>query len=348
MQKPRVTRNEALRVFDLLCDAAWQGMGEEVLGTSRRLLHDTYEAFLIKGAMPLSWVEAPLLGAPHADLHVSYDYHEVCAGVRSVPLAGFCYQGLIEWLSKHGRPGVGVDYSIDLTETGIGAVGAYVIFRDGDGEAADLDGLCASMGCEDYASRCHQIAEAFSAGWKFWCVNPFPGRAGNPVRATGLLTEEYRRRFAENPSAVRESFARMGLSSPSDEFCVRVSKLATLPIQLELRIGIDEQGVLCDRTDVSFYLAQRHLSTAKQRALFAEGGAGRQALEWFEEWDIADARWQTMAQGGFSKAVRFTRDDGSTCRVALLCSPVCFMMPWEKDKPLAAKAYTKLEGFIIA
>ena len=54
MRKSRVTSSEALRVFDLLCDAAWLGMGKEVLGTSRRLLRDTYEAFLIKGTMPLS------------------------------------------------------------------------------------------------------------------------------------------------------------------------------------------------------------------------------------------------------------------------------------------------------
>ena len=103
--------------------------------------------------------------------------------------------------------------------------------------------------------------------------------------------------------------------------------------------------MLCDRVDVSLYLANRRsLNKDTQARLFGEGGPGRQLLEWFERWDIADERWHAVAEGGFAMAAPFVRDDGSSCRVALTCTPNCFMMPWEGTEPLAAKSYPKLEA----
>ena len=346
---PRVTPAEALRVFDMLYDGAWYFMGgQRVLGTTRQAMRRAYEACLIEGVAPLFWLEMPLAGAPHSDLHVSYDYRQVGADGRFALGDGFGYQGLVDWFAVEGKPGTGIDFTIDLDETevgAIGAVGAYVSFHDA--AAVDLAGFCASIGRADDAQRCRRLASTFPAGWRVWYASPFPGRAGNPVRAAGLATEALRRAFAQDSSLVREHFSRMGLHPLPDELCRRVSRLASLPLDLELRVGMDEWGALCDRFDVSFYLSQGHLDADERARMFGKGGAGTQALSWFEEWGIADGRWHDVVAGGFGKVAPFVRDDGQRWKVALRCSPTCFMMPWREGEPLAAKSYPKLVGQLM-
>ena len=336
-----------MRIFDMLYEGAWHLMGgREVLGDTGLSMRRAYEACLLEGTAPLFWLEMPLLGQPHSDLHVSYDFREVGAGMRFAAGSGFGYQGLFDWFSEHGRPGTGVDYTLDLDEGGVGAVGAYVSFHDAS--AVDFEGFCASVGRSDDARRCRRLAESFPPGWRVWYASPFPGRKGNPVRAAGLVGDELRRAFARDAALVREHFARIGLAPLPDELCLRVSALASLPLDLELRVGMDERGSMCDRFDVSFYLSQRHLYAADRARVFGEGGAGSEALGWFEEWGIADSRWHDVASGAYTKATPFTRDDGTTCRLALICSPTCFMMPWQDGRPLAAKAYPKLQGRLLA
>ena len=344
---PYISAAEAMRIFDMLYEGAWYLMGGQgVLGETRQPMRDAYEACLVEGTAPLFWLEMSLMGPSHSDLHVSYDFREVRADVRFASGDGFGYGGLFDWFASHGRPGTGIDYTLDLTERGVGSVGAYVSFHDAS--VVDYEGFCTSIGRPCDAERCRRLAEAFPPGWKVWYASPFPGREGNPVRAAGLASKQLRQAFAQDSTLVREHFARMGLGPLPDELCRRVSALATLPIDLELRVGMDEHGSMCDRFDVSFYFSQGHLRPEDRVRLFGKDGVGRQALGWFEEWGIADERWRAVADGGFSKVVPFTRDDGSSCRIALLCSPTCFMMPWEKGEPLAAKSYPKLKGLVIA
>ena len=377
-QAPFVSPAEAMRVYDMLYCGAWYLMGgQQVLGGTRQAMRSAYEACLVEGTAPLFWLEMPLMGRPHSDLHVSYDFREVGTGVRFAVGDGLGYRGLFDWFAAHGRPGTGIDYTLDLCEEGMGAVGAYVSFHDAS--VTDLEGFCASIGRAGDAGRCRSLVEAFPPGWRVWYASPFPGREGNPVRAAGLASEQLKQAFARDHTLVREHFAQMGLAPLPGELCHRVSALAALPISLELRVGMNEDGSMCDRFDVSFYLSQGHLYPADRARLFGEGdapshapasspsagsdelqpvdgrgtgadgacGVGWRALSWFEEWGISDARWHDLATGGFSKVAPFVRDDGTSCRVALLCSPTCFMMPWQAGEPLAAKAYPKLQGYLI-
>ena len=343
---PWVSPSEALCIFDMLYEGAWHFMGgRQLLGDTRATMRDAYERCLVEGTAPLFWLELPLLGRPHSDLHVSYDCREVSAGAQYATGDGFGYHGLLAWYAEHRKPGTGIDFTVDLTSAGIEAVGAYVSFHDA--RATDLEGFCASIGRASDVDRCRRLAGLFPRGWRVWYASPFPGRAGNPVRAAGLVSEELRQAFAHDGSLVREHFSSMGLQHVTDELCHRVSTLATLPIDLELRVGMDERGSMCERFDVSFYLSQRHFSSSERARVFGEGGAGRRALTWFEEWGIADGRWRTLAEGGFSLVAPFVRDDGTTARLALFNSPTCFMMPWKDGEPLAAKAYPKLVGRLL-
>ena len=343
---PWVSPSEALRVFDMLYEGAWYFMGgRRLLGDSHVAMRDAYERCLLVGTVPLFWLELPLLGCSHSDLHVSYDCREVSAGVRFAIGNGFGYQGLLAWYAEHRKPGTGIDFTVDLTDAGIEAVGAYVSFHDA--RTTDLEGFCASIGRASDANRCRRLIGRFPRGWRVWYASPFPGRAGNPVRAAGLVSEGLRHAFAHDSSLVREHFSSMGLSHVTDELCHRVSALATLPIDLELRMGMDERGSICERFDVSFYLSQRHFTSSDRARVFDDGGAGRKALMWFEEWGIADERWHALAEGGFSLAAPFARDGGTAAQLALFCSPTCFMMPWMDGEPLTAKAYPKLEGRLL-
>ena len=343
---PWISPSEALRVFDMLYEGAWYFMGgRQLLGDTRATMREAYERCLLAGTAPLFWLELPLLGRPHSDLHVSYDCREVGDEARYARGDGFGYQGLLAWYAEHRKPGTGIDFTVDLTHEGIEAVGAYVSFFDA--RVTDLEGFCASIGRPSDAARCRRLAGMFPQGWRVWYASPFPGRAGNPVRAAGLVSEELRHAFARDCSLVRDHFSGMGLPHVTDELCHRVSTLASLPIDLELRVGMDEQGSMCERFDVSFYLSQGHFSPSERACVFGEGGAGRRALTWFEDWGIADERWRALAEGGFSLVAPFVRDDGTTARLALFNSPTCFMMPWKDGEPLAAKAYPKLVGRLL-
>lgn len=345
-QVPYLSSAEAMRIFDMLYDGAWYLMGgREVLGSTRAAMRDAYEECLIDGTAPLFWLELPLVGQPHSDLHVSYDNREVRSGAHFAPGDGFGYQGFLDWFAGYDAPGTGIDFTLDLTPAGVENVGAYVSFHDAS--AADLEGFCASIGRACDAERCRRLADSFPQGWRVWYASPFPGRAGSPVRAAGLASEQLKRAFSHDRSLVREHFGSMGLSPVPDELCARVSALAALPIDLELRVAMDEQGSICPRFDVSFYLSQQQLMASDRARVFGARGAGWQALTWFEEWGIADERWHALADGGFSLVAPFARDDATTDRLALFCSPTCFMMPWQDGEPLGAKAYPKLVGRLL-
>lgn len=339
-----VTRQEALRIFDLLYRKAWRDMGgASTLGNTAVALRSAYEGSLIGGVAPHFWLEMPLLGEAHSDLHVSYDYEEMVPGARFAPGAGFGYQALFDWFCVHGTQHTGIDLTFDLVGDAVAAVGAYVSFHRA--RKVDFDGFCRALGCPDDSWRCRAMADAFPPGWQVWYVSPFQGRKGNPVRAAALATDKLQQRFAADPSVVREHLAHLGIASIPDELCRRVSELARLPLTLEWRVTMDAQGTMLDRCDVSFYLSNTYMSLTDVRSCFGTGGAGTSALGLFEQWGIADERWHDVVAGAFAKGGPFRRDDGSVCTLVGVCSPSCFMMPWRQGAPLPAKVYPKMEAF---
>lgn len=245
-----VTRQEALRIFDLLYRKAWRDMGgASTLGNTAVALRSAYEGSLIGGVAPHFWLEMPLLGEAHSDLHVSYDFDEMVPGARFAPGAGFGYQALFDWFCLHGTQHTGIDLTFDLVGDAVAAVGAYVSFHRA--RKVDFDGFCRALGCPHDSWRCRAMADAFLPGWQVWYVSPFQGRKGNPVRAAALATDKLQQRFAADPSVVHEHLAHLGIASIPDELCRRVSELARLPLTLEWRVTMDAQGTMLDRCDVS-------------------------------------------------------------------------------------------------
>lgn len=344
MHASGVTKQEAVRIFDLLYNRCWSGMGAaRVLGDSREALRTAYAGSLIAGLAPHFWLELPLLGEPHSDLHVSYDYTEVQGQARFDPGDGFGYQGLFDWFAREGRPHTGIDLTFDLGATDIRAAGAYVSFHDA--RKVDFAGFCTALGRPQDEPRCRAAAEAFPEGWRVWYASPFLGRAGIPVRAAALATNDLKARFAHRPALVREHLQHIGIATVPRELCELVAELAKLPVYLEWRITLDGQGAVRDRLDLSFYLSQTRMAGEEVRQCFSPNGAGTRALGLFEAVGGADSRWRDVVSGAFARIGPFTRDDGSAQRLVGVCSPSCFMQPWEQGRPLAAKAYPKLEAF---
>ena len=345
MHASDVTRHEALRIFDLLYGKAWNGMGgSRVLGGTREALRTAYEGCLIGGYAPHYWLEMPLAGEPHSDLHVSYDWAEVVPGARFAPGAGFGYQGLYDWFCKAGTRNTGIDFTFDLSDANIEAVGAYVSFRDA--AKLDLVGFCSALGCPDDVARCRRLAGSFPSGWRVWYLSPFPRRDGNPLRAAALASDGLRLRFADDPSLVREHLRHMGIASIPEELCRQVSELSKLPILLEWRVTMDGDATMRDHVDVSFYLSQSYLFGEDVRRCFAADGVGTKALGLFERWGVADSRWRDVVAGSFANKGPFRLDDGTPRVLVGICSPSCFMLPWDKGRPLPAKVYPKMEAFL--
>lgn len=320
-------------------------MGEDrVLGNSREALRTAYAGSLIGGMAPHFWLEIPLRGEPHSDLHVSYDHAELRPGARFAPGAGFGYQGLFDWFVVAGKPHTGIDLTFDLDASGVRAVGAYASFRNNC--EADLTGFCAALGRPQDVPRCRLAAEAFPEGWRLWYASPFLGREGIPVRAAAFASADLKSRFASDPALMREHLLRMGIATVPDDLCVLVSGLSKLPLLLELRITVDGHGAMRDRCDVSFYLTQGMMSGADVRRSFAPDGVGARAMGLFDGLGGTDGRWRDVVDGSFARRGPFVRDDGSRQALTGVCSPCCFMLPWEKGEPLAAKAYPKLEAFL--
>lgn len=121
------------------------------------------------------------------------------------------------WFAGYDAPGTGIDFTLDLTSAGVENVGAYVSFHDAS--AADHEGFCASIGRARDVERCRRLADSFPQGWRVWYASPFPGRAGSPVRAAGLASEQLKRALSHDRSLVREHFGSMGLSPVPDELC---------------------------------------------------------------------------------------------------------------------------------
>lgn len=344
MHASGVSGTEAVRIFDILYDKAWKGMGgRRVLGDSREAMRTAYEGSLMGGVAPHFWLEIPLRGEPHSDLHVSYGYGEVAAGARFAPGAGWGYPGLFSWFAHASKRHTGIDLTFDLGRTEIKAVGAYVCFADA--RKADLEGFCSALGRPHDATRCRKVAEGFPQGWRVWYASPFPHRQGNPVRAAALCSPDLQNCFSRDPFLVREHLSQLGISTITQAMCQMVSELSQLPVTMEWRVTMDGQQAMRDRCDVSFYLSNTYMSGEDVQSCFCNDGAGTRALELFERWGGADERWRDVVRGSFAQKGPFRRDDGSRAWLAGVCSPSCFMLPWEHGRPVAAKAYPKLEAF---
>lgn len=339
-----VSERDALRIFDLLYHKAWKGMGgAQVLGNSYEAVRLAYKGSLLGGNAPHFWLEIPLCGRAHSDLHVSYDYGELKNGMRFAPGSGFGYQSLFDWFSCNGTEHTGIDLTFDLGEKTVEGVGAYVSFHNP--REVDIEGFCNALGCAEDAWRCKKLVNAFPDGWNVWYVSPFPGRTGNPVRAAALASEALQHQFALNPSLVREHLTRLGIASIPPELCAQVTKLSRLPLTLEWRVTMDAQGSMMDRCDVSFYLSKTYMSNGDVRRCFGEGGAGSRALSLFEQWGIADERWRKVVAGSFAQGGPFRCEDGSPRTLIGVCSPSCFMAPWRQGSSMPAKVYPKMEAF---
>lgn len=339
-----VTEHDALRIFDLLYRKAWKGMGgAQVLGNSYEAVRMAYEGSLLGGNAPHFWLEMPLCGKAHSDLHVSYDYCELKSGMRFAPSAGFGYQPLFDWFSCNGTAHTGIDLTFDLSDKTVEGVGAYVSFHHA--HEVDIEGFCGALGCAEDSWRCNKLVNVFPKGWNVWYVSPFPGRKGNPVRAAALASGALQRQFARDPSLVREHLSRLGIASIPHEMCAQVTELSKLPVTLEWRVTMDAQGSMLDRCDVSFYLSKTYMSGEDVRSCFGEDGAGTRALLLFERWGIADDRWRNVVAGSFARGGPFRCEDGSLRTLVGVCSPSCFMAPWRQGSPLPAKVYPKMEAF---
>lgn len=344
MHASGVSRAEALRIFDLLYDKAWKGMGgRSVLGNSREAMRKAFEGSLVGTMVPHFWLEMPLRGEPHSDVHVSYGRDEVAAGAQYAPDDAWGYAELFAWFAQTSWRHTGIDLTFDLGNTDVEGVGAYVSFADV--QTADLEGFCRALGRPHEAARCRKLAEGFPEGWRVWYTSPFPNRRGNPIRAAALCAPSTQHCLSRSPELVREHLSQLGIATISREMCQMIAELAQLPVTMEWRVTMDGQHVMRDRVDVSFYLSTTYLSGAGVRSCFGSDGAGTKALELFERWGGADQRWHDVVRGSFAQKGPFRRDDGSKAWFAGICSPSCFMLPWEQGRPLAAKAYPKLEAF---
>lgn len=190
------------------------------------------------------------------------------------------------------------------------------------------------------------MAGSFPEGWNVWYASPFLGREGVPVRAAALASKDLKSRFAQASSLVREHLARIGIATIPSELCAMVSELSRLPLTLEWRVTMDGQGQMRDRCDVSFYLSRTYMSGSDVRRSFGEGSAGARALELLQGWGVADDRWRDVIAGSYAGQWSFALDDGSLCGLVGVCSPSCFMAPWERGLPLPAKAYPKMDPYL--
>ena len=65
----------------------------------------------------------------------------------------------------------------------------------------------------------------------------------------------------------------VGFTAVDDRLCVRVSRLASLPFQLELQLDLEQPSTVGGTLGVDLTIPSG--STAQLQSLFAPGGAGR-------------------------------------------------------------------------
>lgn len=327
---------EHVKLYDIL----WELIGDQVSTDElfgercMRLGRQAFASSAAGSAMPLVYLEIPLLGEPRFDLQVCID-REALAGGVSVPAdAPAAEKPLLEWLAGPGGADcVGVDLAFDLSEGDVVSPQLITLMRDGS--LADAETFFALAGAPDAAARYRAAVARAPRSWHSWYTGVITRRPGSPVRLDFFVDRDAKQAYTQDISLMARDLARVGYEASEQELAW-CSELLALPHTLNLQLDALDDGTI--GPVLGYNLIEGGMGPQKTKACIADGWM-RQVFERAEAWGLADRRWQRLGELCQGRMLILRQPDGRSTRVVLYTKVVFIKIRMTPERLLDAKAY---------
>lgn len=327
---------EHIELYDILWELIGTQVSTDELFGERcmRLGRQVFGSCAAGSAMPLVYLEIPLLGEPRFDLQVCID-RKALAGELSVPeSAPAAEQPLLEWLAGPGGADcVGMDLAFDLSEGDVTSPQLIALMRDGS--FADAETFFALAGAPDTAAL-YRAAEARKPrAWRSWYTGVIARRSGSPVRLDFFVGKDKKRTYAQDTSLLARDLAQMGydLSERELSWC---RDLLAMPHSLNLQLDALSDGSMGPVLGYNFI--EGSMGPQKTKTCIANGWM-RQVFEQAETWGLADSRWQRLGELCQGRMIVLRRPEGGARQVLLRMKVVFIKIRMTPERLLDAKAY---------
>ena len=326
------------RKYDILWHiVAANGRQAALFGdTCARVARVAFCASATGSAMPIVYLEVPLLGNPRFDVQVCLDRDAVVGGASLPPGAPEVERDLLDWLtSPAGSDCSGVDLAFDLAANGVADPQVIVLMRDGT--LADAEGFFSLAGAPDAARRYREAERHVPEGWRTWYTGLIPGRPGSPVRLDYFVSQGRLDAYAHDTTRLARDLELAGYH-PSPRQLAWCEELLAYPCGLNIQLDVLEDGTL--GPVLGYNLCMGNLGPHQVRQSLEQGWMAR-ACERIKGWGLADARWRRIRELCLGKAlhVRQTPDQAAEEWLAFDCRPTFVKVRMTQDELVDAKVY---------
>ena len=208
-----------------------------------------YKNACIGSFFPDFWLETPLLGAPHADLHVMYDKADLPDNC-TLPGNEFGYQPLFSWLAAQGDPEAGIAFSIDVREDGRVSAGSACLLPSGMPETGEA--YYTACGHAEAIPLFRRTLQLIPPEWTPWYVASMQNRPGRYCRVDCYISGECTRSYSEDPALFSRHLTQLGYSFDSSGLCAFAAELAATGFPPG-----DPAGPHCGRQHAEYHRAER-------------------------------------------------------------------------------------------
>ena len=323
-----------------LYDIAWQAVradgrqqalfGDACADTARK----AFRSCAAGTAMPIVYLEVPLLGEPRFDLQVCLDRESLIGGYDLPAAAPEHERALLEWLtSAAGADCQGVDLAFDISSQGLESPQLITLMREGT--LSDAEGFFALAGTPDAARRYREAEQRIPLGWRSWYTGIIPGRPGSPIRLDYFVDHKRLRSYTQDRSQLSHDLECAGYQ-PSTHQLAWCEELLAFPCDLNLQLDLRDDGSL--GPVLGYNLAMGYLGPRQIRESI-EHGWMQGAFERIEGWSLSDSRWQLISGLCQGKVLHLKGSPADTGWMTLACKPTFVKVRMTQDELVDAKVY---------
>lgn len=293
-----------------------------------------YENACIGSFFPDFWLETPLLGAPHADLHVMYDKADLPDNC-TLPGNGFGYQPLFSWLAAQGDPGAGIAFSIDVREDGRVSAGSACLLPSGMPETGEA--YYTACGHAEAIQLFRRTLQLLPPGWTPWYVASMQNRTGRYCRVDCYISGECTRSYSEDPALFSRHLTQLGYSFDSFGLCAFAAELAAPGFPLEIQLDRLADGSM--RNTIALSVSFGEIRPAELLCSF-ETGSGATLASLLRSRGMADERMEQISKTITGRIFPEKLIAGTPNPPGFHVKPIFIKTVWENGEPQPAKLYS--------
>lgn len=329
--------------FEVLClQAADDGRGPVLFGDCVPRARTVLRPFFVGPEFPSVYLEFPLMGEPFLDVTVLLAKPEPGTRIDSPAVAET--DALLDWYASLGDDthDACIGFELDTSKEQVPPAAIHFQPRN---HTELVRPFFDAIGEGDRADAYLELDRRLPAGWRPQFTGLFRRRPGTPLRVCGYLGDEERAACAEDPRYVAGIFKQAGFSATNEEMLGQIVELTqATSLSLDYQFDIYPDGTLGDTFsfDVQFEI---ETPRAVHESFYA--GPASRIMQLFEDWGIADKRWEHIPQAAFARSIPVEREDGKMAKYGFSLMPGWAKVRWTNGVLQPSKFYFLAKAGIL-